>query len=89
MPAPAPGSGFYLIDSAARRDPATFWASLRQLVLPAVTLGALRDGPDRADDPGAMLGVLGSDFMRTARASGLRVGTVLFVPTPSATRCCP
>ena len=77
--APAARSGFYLIDSALAGDPATFWASWKQLVLPAVTLGLFAMAPIARMTRGAMLGVLASDFVRTARASGLGRGTVLFV----------
>ena len=77
--APAARSGFYLIDSALAGDPATFWASWKQLVLPAITLGLFAMAPIARMTRGAMLGVLGSDFVRTARASGLGRGTVLFV----------
>src|SRR5215471_7136451 len=37
--APPYVTGFYLIDSLIARDPETFLASLKQLVLPALTLG--------------------------------------------------
>ncbi len=76
--APPPRSGFYLVDSLAAGDPAVFLASLRQLILPAVTLGLFAMAPIARMTRGGMLGVLGSDFVRTARASGLSRGTVLF-----------
>jgi peptide/nickel transport system permease protein len=76
--APPARSGFYLIDSVLAGEPGTFWASLRQLVLPAVTLGLFAMAPIARMTRGAMLGVLGSDFIRTARASGLGRITVLF-----------
>jgi peptide/nickel transport system permease protein len=71
-------TGFYLVDSLLMRDPALFWACLRQLILPALTLGVFSMAPIARMTRAAMLGVLSSEFMRTARASGLARGTVLY-----------
>lgn len=70
-------TGFFLVDAALARDLTTFLATARQLVLPAVTLGLFAMAPIARMTRAAMLGVLGSDFIRTARASGLAPGTVL------------
>ena len=70
-------SGFFLVDAALARDAATFLATARQLVLPAVTLGLFAMAPIARMTRAAMLSVLGSDFIRTARASGLAPATVL------------
>jgi ABC-type dipeptide/oligopeptide/nickel transport system permease component len=43
-------TGFYLIDSLIARDFETFRAALSQLILPALTLGGLLAGADRAHD---------------------------------------
>ena len=75
--APARVTGFYLVDAALAGDPATLAAAARQLVLPAVTLGLFAMAPIARMTRAAMLGVLGSDFVRTARASGLAPRTVL------------
>lgn len=75
---PAHVTGFYLVDSLLRRDPALFWACLRQLILPAITLGVFSMAPIARMTRAAMLGVLSSEFIRTARASGLARGTVLY-----------
>lgn len=72
-------TGFFLVDSMLAHDPALFWAVLRQLTLPAATLGVFAMAPIARMTRAAMLGVLSSDFIRTARASGLSPGTVLFV----------
>jgi len=32
-------TGFFLIDSALTGDPSLFWQTMKQLVLPAITLG--------------------------------------------------
>ena len=50
---------------------------LRQLALPALTLGLFAMAPIARMTRAAMLGVLSSDFVRTARASGLDRRTIL------------
>src|SRR5229473_2939340 len=62
--APPAVTGFYLIDALIARDFETFRSAFSQLILPALTLAS-------------MLAVLSSDFVRTARASGLSPGTVI------------
>jgi ABC-type dipeptide/oligopeptide/nickel transport system permease component len=74
---PPPVTGLFLLDAAIARDGATFAAAARQLVLPAVTLGIFAMAPIARMTRAAMLGVLSSDFIRTARASGLTPQTVL------------
>jgi peptide/nickel transport system permease protein len=76
---PAPVTGFYLLDSAIAGDVELFWQCAQQLVLPAFTLGIFAMAPIARMTRAAMLGVLSSDFIRTARASGLAPGTVLYV----------
>lgn len=76
--APNQVTGFYLIDSLLEGDLGLFWASLTQLILPAVTLGLFALAPLARVTRAAMLGVLSSDFIRTARASGLPPLQVLF-----------
>jgi ABC-type dipeptide/oligopeptide/nickel transport system permease component len=70
-------TGFYLIDSLIARDGETFLASLKQLVLPALTLGLFSLAPIARMTRASMLAVLASDFVRTARASGLSGRTVI------------
>lgn len=71
-------TGFYTIDALIAGDLETFWAALKQLILPAITLGTFTLAPLARMTRGAMLQVLSSDFVRTARASGLRRSTVLY-----------
>ena len=75
--APAQVSGFYLIDSLLARNPETFRASLSQLLLPGFTLGIFSLAPITRMTRASMLAVLASDFVRTARASGLNDRTVI------------
>jgi ABC-type dipeptide/oligopeptide/nickel transport system permease component len=70
-------TGFYLIDSLIVRDGALFLASLKQLILPALTLGIFSLAPIARMTRASMLAVLSSDFVRTARASGLSSFTVV------------
>jgi dipeptide transport system permease protein len=70
-------TGFYLIDSLLTGNWATFVASLKQLVLPALTLGIFSLAPIARMTRASMLSVLASDFVRTARASGLAPFTVI------------
>jgi peptide/nickel transport system permease protein len=71
-------TGLYVVDSVAAGDPALAWACARQLALPAVTMALFIMAPLARMTRASMLGALGSDFIRTARASGLTRGTVLY-----------
>jgi peptide/nickel transport system permease protein len=75
--APPQVTGFYLIDSLIARDFETFRAALAQLILPAATLAIFSLAPLARITRGSMLAVMGSDFVRTARASGLTSKTVI------------
>lgn len=75
--APPHVTGFYLIDSLIAREWDTFLASLKQLALPAFTLGIFSLAPIARMTRASMLAVLASDFVRTARASGLTPFTVV------------
>jgi len=75
--APPQVTGFYLIDSLIARDFETFRAALAQLILPAATLAIFSLAPLSRITRGSMLAVMGSDFVRTARASGLTPKTVI------------
>jgi dipeptide transport system permease protein len=70
-------TGFYLIDSAIAGDGEVFLASLKQLILPAATLGIFSLAPIARMTRASMLAVLASDFVRTARASGLAPYTAI------------
>ncbi len=71
-------TGMYLIDSLLAGEGALFRACLAQLILPAVTMGIFVLAPLARMTRASMLGVLSSDFIRTARASGLSSSTVLY-----------
>jgi len=70
-------TGFYLIDSLITGNFETFRAALSQLILPAVTLAIFSLAPITRMTRASMLAVLASEFIRTARASGLDGRTVI------------
>ena len=75
--APPQVSGFYLIDTLLAGDAETFRAAAAQIVLPATTLALFALAPIARITRASMLAVLGSEFIRTARASGLSGPTVV------------
>jgi ABC-type dipeptide/oligopeptide/nickel transport system permease component len=77
LSAPPTITGFYLIDSAITGNGEVFMASLKQLILPAMTLAIFSLAPIARMTRASMLAVLASDFVRTARASGLTPTTVI------------
>ena len=75
--APPRVTGAYTIDALIVGDWRVFRAALAQLILPAVSLGLFALAPIARITRAAMLEALGSDFVRTARASGLPAGKIL------------
>lgn len=70
-------TGFLLIDSVLARDGEVFQNALAQLILPATTLAVFALAPLARITRAAMLAALSSEFVRTARASGLTGRTVV------------
>jgi peptide/nickel transport system permease protein len=70
-------TGLYLLDAAIAGDPGLWWAAFKQLILPVITMALFVLAPIARMTRASMLSVLGSDFIRTARASGLGPTTVL------------
>ena len=70
-------TGFFLIDSLITGNFETFRAAFSQLILPAVTLAVFSLAPITRMTRASMLAVLASEFIRTARASGLNSRTVI------------
>lgn len=64
-------TGFYLIDSLIAGNFAAFRAAAAQLLLPALALGIFSLAPLARITRASMIEALASDFVRTARASGL------------------
>lgn len=69
--APKHVTGLYLVDAALAGEGEVFLAALKQLFLPVVSLAIFTLAPLARMTRAAMLEVLASDFVRTARASGL------------------
>jgi dipeptide transport system permease protein len=69
--APPPVTGFYLVDTLLAGDVEAFRSSLNQLILPVATLAIFSLAPIARITRASMLQVLSSEFVRTARASGL------------------
>lgn len=76
---PRPVTGLYLVDGLVQGDLRVVWLSLSKLILPAVTMAVFALAPLARMTRAAMLGVLGSEFMRTARAMGLPRWKALYV----------
>jgi ABC-type dipeptide/oligopeptide/nickel transport system permease component len=70
-------TGAYTVDALIAGDWGVLRATLGQLVLPAISLGLFALAPIARITRAAMLEALSSDFVRTARASGLPVGKIL------------
>jgi ABC-type dipeptide/oligopeptide/nickel transport system permease component len=70
-------TGAYTVDALIAGDWGVLRATLSQLVLPAISLGLFALAPIARITRAAMLEALSSDFVRTARASGLPVGKIL------------
>jgi peptide/nickel transport system permease protein len=75
--APPSVTGFYLIDSLIAGDLEVFRAAAAQLVLPVATLAIFALAPIARITRASMLSALASEFVRTARASGLKPRTVI------------
>ena len=75
--APPKITGFYLFDSLVTGQFETFRAALSQLLLPGFTLCIFSLAPIARMTRASMLAVLASEFVRTARASGLDNRTVI------------
>ena len=76
--APTQITGFFTIDSLLTRNFEAFTGAFSQLILPAFTLGIFSLAPIARMTRASMLAVLASDFVRTARASGLDNRTIIF-----------
>jgi peptide/nickel transport system permease protein len=70
-------TGFYTIDALITGDFEVACAAFGQLILPAISLGLFALAPLARMTRASMLGVLGSDFITTARAEGLSEWTIL------------
>jgi peptide/nickel transport system permease protein len=70
-------TGFNLIDGFITGNWAAFWNSLKHLILPALALGARSTTLTMRVTRASLLDVLSRDYIKTAKAKGLRNSTVL------------
>ena len=77
MSEPPHVTGFFLIDSLIAGDWEVFRGALSQIILPAATLAVFALAPLARVTRASMLAALASEFVRTARASGLTGRTVV------------
>ena len=73
---PARVTGFFLIDSLIEGNMEKFRSAAGQLLLPSMTMAIFVLAPLTRMTRASMLGVLKSDFVRTAQATGLTPYTV-------------
>jgi peptide/nickel transport system permease protein len=71
-------TGFYLVDAALAGDLAALRSTATQLVMPVACLVVSRLGVGVKLTRASLLAVVGSDYVRTARAKGLAERRVLF-----------
>jgi dipeptide transport system permease protein len=70
-------TGFMLVDSLLSGQKGAFASALNHLILPAVVLGTIPLAVIARQTRSAMLEVLGEDYVRTARAKGLRQSRIV------------
>jgi peptide/nickel transport system permease protein len=78
MTSPASFTGLYVFDSILSGNLATLLSSLHHLLLPAFTLGFATLAIILRMMRSSMLEVMGTDYIRTARAKGLSERTVIY-----------
>jgi len=76
--APTRITGMYVVDSLLTGNGAAFRSSLGHLLLPAITLAFVVSAPITKIVRAAMLDVLHSDFIRTARTIGVAYREIIF-----------
>lgn len=72
-----PVTGFVLVDAALRGEGAILWDALKHLAMPALALATIPLAMTARITRSSMLEVLGSDYVRTARAKGIGAWRVL------------
>jgi peptide/nickel transport system permease protein len=72
-------TGFYLIDTAVTQNWVAFKDSIWHLILPAITLAAYPMALIARMTRSSMLEVLSQDYIRTARAYGIKERVIVFL----------
>jgi peptide/nickel transport system permease protein len=78
VPPPQTITGLYLVDSLVTGNLSAFTSAATQLVLPVTCLVVSRLGVGVKLTRTSLLDVIGSDYVRTARAKGLREHSVVY-----------
>ena len=71
-------TGFFTVDAALAGNWGLLWEAFRYLALPAITVGFVLSAPIIKIVRSSMIEVLDSEYVRTARALGVRGREVLF-----------
>ncbi|MFN8519042.1 MAG: ABC transporter permease [Chloroflexota bacterium] len=82
-------SGIYTLTALITFQWNAFVDAVRHLILPAIALGTIPLAIIARITRSSLLEVMGTDYVRTARAKGLADIRVLRGATRCATRCCP
>ena len=69
-------TNFYILDAIINGDPAALWDAIRHLILPAIALGSIPLAIVTRITRASVLDVQNEDYVRTARAKGLRPAVV-------------
>jgi len=69
-------TGFYTLDALLAGDPAAFWDVIKHLILPAIALGSIPLAIIARITRAAVLDVQNEDYIRTARAKGVKPAIV-------------
>ena len=77
MTAPTTVTGLFTVDSLIAGDMQSFWSSLHHLALPAMILGWFTLALMARITRSSMIEILEMDFIRTARAKGLKERVIL------------
>jgi peptide/nickel transport system permease protein len=77
IPPPATITGLYLVDSLLRLDVRSFQIALSHIMLPALVLSFASLASITRITRSSLLDVLQKDYIRTARAKGLKSSTIL------------
>ncbi len=77
LQAPPTVTGMFTLDALLAGNSVVFWDALNHLILPAITLALYISGIISRITRSSLLEVLNQDYMRTARAKGLRERIVI------------
>jgi peptide/nickel transport system permease protein len=69
-------TNFYILDAILNGDPEALWDTIKHLILPAIALGSIPLAIVARITRASVLDVQNEDYVRTARAKGLRPSTV-------------